>query len=60
MDASPEVAEAAFAALDTWRTMDAPFVTMLSTNFGFVGSGSENVNDCITDTSKVIWFASMQ
>ena len=36
IEASPEVVDAAPAALDTWRTMDAPFVTMLSTNFGFI------------------------
>ena len=60
MDASPEAAEAAFAALDTWRTMDAPFVTMLSTNFGFMGRGTESINECVTDAAKVTWFAFMQ
>ena len=47
MNASPEAVEAyaASAALDSWRTMDAPFVTMLSTNFGCMGSATENVNE---------------
>ena len=60
IDASPEAVDAAPAALDTWRTMYAPFVTMLSTNFGFIGSGTEDVNECVTDATKVIWFAAMQ
>ena len=46
--------------LHSWRTTEAPFVSMLRTNVWFMGSGSEDIEDCVTDTTRVTWFASMQ